>query len=102
MPYLIQIGTSNVNDSGTTSKGYCIWREGTTVHIEYGAIEMLGGRGGQPYWQGQGLPDERPRKFDSVSEAEEFKQRQIRGKLSHGYCRLGHGRIIKSHRLRPR
>ena len=49
MPYLIRIGRSNVNRGGFTCKGYCIWRSGTNVHVEWGAIEMVGGRGGQPW-----------------------------------------------------
>lgn len=103
MPYLIRVGVNPENVGGMSSKGYCIWREGTSVCVEYGAVDTDGKMGGQWYWRTPNQPNSIRHRFRSVAKAEEFKRQQlavITGRIKK-YERLAPGRIIKSYKYGP-
>ena len=101
MPYLLSVKRNRNTGAGTSSKGYCIWRAGSSVYLEWGAIDVDGKLGGQAYWRGPNLPNERVRRFGSAARAERFKVEKLASLRWRRYDVLPPDRKIKAYRFNP-
>jgi hypothetical protein len=79
--YLINIGPHHLNQSGNASRGYWIRRQGNTVRRTWGAVDVVGARGGRYYWHGR--PQEHIDCCPSVAEAVELVDRMLHEKQTH-------------------
>jgi hypothetical protein len=92
MPYLIYIGPNRANQSGTSAKGYWIFRRGVVVVARWGPVDVRGARGGAYRWRSY-----QEKRWTEASEADAADRikRRIREAVSEGYRRLPSGRKIE-------
>jgi hypothetical protein len=87
MSKYIWVGRNPGNVTGSSSKAYCIRRQGKRVVIKYGPIEIIGGRGGKYYWVGK-HPKVKTKRFRNKNGAIEFKKNQGLIKMERGYHKI--------------
>ncbi len=91
MPYLIYVGPNRANQSGTSAKGYWIFRRGVVVVARWGPVDVRGARGGTYRWR---YYREKQWSESSPAAATERIDGRLREALSEGYKRLPAGRRI--------
>lgn len=99
MPWFVRIGASAKTVSGTTSKGYHIWRRGKKVFVEYGLVHLVRGSRGGFYWAGTHLPVSIVHSHGAESEARDAYRSLVNQKLrKKHYERLPAGSRIRHRR----
>lgn len=86
MPQLTNVGANHSNVGGHSSKGYDISRSGCVVTKKWGPIEIVGRGGGTIHWVG--LPQTDKKAFRSITEAEQFIDRELARRKRNGYDKL--------------
>jgi class 3 adenylate cyclase len=84
MPKFLRVGVHQKNVSGYTSKAWCIRRVGTTVLLQWGAVEVQGvGDGRKVRWTMS--PREKTLRCGSVPRANAYVKSAITKRRSHNY-----------------
>src|SRR3954465_3183266 len=94
MPKFLRIGVHQSNVSGYTSKAWCVRRVGSTVFLNWGAVEVRGaGEGRKIYWT---LP---PRaktiRCGTVQRARDYAKAAIARRRNHRYEPLAGSTAIR-------
>src|SRR3954468_1318560 len=84
MPKFLRIGVHQSNVSGYTSKAWCVRRVGTTVLLNWGAVEVRGaGDGRKIYWTVP--PRAKTIRCRTVQRAKDYAKAAIARRRSHRY-----------------
>jgi hypothetical protein len=92
----VWVGRNDANKGGSSAKAYTIRRSGKTVVTTFGAIQVVGARGGRYFWRSK-EPVQDVWRFGNEREAKLWVSEQSAKKEAKGYDRLP-GRV----RIRPR
>jgi hypothetical protein len=100
MPKFLRVGVHQKNVSGYTSKAWCIRRVGTTVHLQWGAVEVKGvGDARKVHWTMS--PREKTLRCGTVQRANAYITSAITKRRSHDYEPLA-GNIAAKRRAAAR
>jgi class 3 adenylate cyclase len=87
MAKFLRIGVHDSNVSGYTSKAWLVRRMGSTVSLEWGAVEVRGaGQGRRIYWAAP--PRKKIIRFETAERARSYENKAISRRMTHQYERL--------------